>query len=86
MEEAGTYPAEVYIALLTRLGRYSEALEAAARLIPAGVRTTDFAPGMLELARIGGEYERLMQICRRGRGDMVGFTAYAMLQQGQYNG
>ena len=37
-------------------------------------RVTDLAPGMLELARIGGQYERLMQICRE-RGDVVGFTA-----------
>jgi hypothetical protein len=81
VDEAGTYPAEVYIALLVRLGRYGEALDAAARLLPAGVRTTDFAPGLLELARMGGEYERLMQICRE-RGDVVGFTA-ALLQQGQ---
>jgi hypothetical protein len=81
VDEAGTYPAEVYIALLARLGRYGEALDASARLLPAGVRTTDFAPGLLELARLGGEYERLMQICRE-RGDVVGFAA-ALLQQGQ---
>ncbi len=81
VDEAGPFPAEVYVALLARLGRYGEALDAAARLLPAGVRTTDFAPGMLELARKGGDYERLMQICRE-RGDVIGFTA-ALLQQGQ---
>ena len=53
IDEAGPYPAEVYISLLARLGRYREALDAAARLLPPGTRTTDFAAGLLELAAPG---------------------------------
>lgn len=73
VNEQGTAAAEVYIALLTRLGRYDEAIDATVRLIPAGVRTSGFAPNLLELSRLAGNYERLMQVCR-DREDLVGFA------------
>lgn len=72
--EAGTGAAEVYVALLARLGRYAEAMEASASLIPPGTRTANFAPSLLELARLAGRYDRLKQICRQ-RGDVLGFVA-----------
>ncbi len=73
VNEQGTAAAEVYIALLTRLGRYNEAIDATVELIPAGVRTGGFAPNLLELSRLAGNYERLMQVCR-DREDLVGFA------------
>ncbi len=74
IREQGTGAAEVVIALLTRLKRYPEAIEAAVELIPAGSRTSGFAPNLLELSRLAGNYDRLMSVCRE-RGDLVGYTA-----------
>jgi hypothetical protein len=71
---AGTYPAEVYLALLARLGRDREALEALPRLLPPGMRMVGFAPHLLELARRAGAYQRMRDICRQ-RGDLLGYAA-----------
>jgi hypothetical protein len=73
VSEQGTGAAEVYIALLTRLRRYGEAIDATVDLIPPGLRTSGFAPSLLELSRLAGDYERLMQVCR-DRDDIVGFA------------
>jgi hypothetical protein len=72
--EYGTAAAEVYIALLARLKRYAEAIEAAVTLVPAGARTSGFAPSLFELSRLAGNYDRLMAVCRE-RGDVVGYAA-----------
>jgi len=74
IDEHGTGPAEIYVALLTRLRRYPEAIEATIELLPTGSRTSGFAPGLLELSRLAGNYDRLMAVCR-DRGDLVSFTA-----------
>jgi hypothetical protein len=73
-EEHGTAPAEVYVALLARLGRRREAIDALHELIPAGTRPTGFAPSMAELASSSGEFARMASVCR-DRGDVLGFTA-----------
>ena len=83
--EHGAGPAEVYVALLSRLGRYREALDALAALVPAGTQTSGFAPTMIELARLAGDYERLMEICE-SRGDLLGFTAGLVENQLQTSG
>ncbi len=74
VHEQGTAAVEVYVALLSRLERYDEAIDAAIELIPPGVRTSGFAPSLLELSRASGNYDRLMNVCRQ-RGDLVSFTA-----------
>ncbi len=74
VQENGTGPAEVYVALLAQLGRYEDALNAAAELIPAGVETGGLAPSLLELGKKSGKYERLMEICQE-RGDVLGYAA-----------
>jgi hypothetical protein len=74
VDEEGTAAAEVYVVLLIRLRRYRDALEEHIHLMPAGVRTTGFAPTVLELARLAGGYDRLLSICRE-RGDLLGFAA-----------
>ncbi len=81
VHEVGTGPAEVYVALLARLKRYDEALRAAIELFPPGVRTSGFAPNLLELAREAGDFEPLMELCRQ-RGDLVSFTA-ALVERSQ---
>jgi len=70
----GTEPAEVYVALLSRLKRYEEALEAAAKLWPRGARLSGFAPSILELGHLAGKLERLAEICQE-REDVVGYVA-----------
>ena len=74
VEESGPAPAEVYVSLLARVGRYDEAIEAASRLLPKGTRTTGFAPSMLEMARRGNVYGRLKEVCR-DRDDVVSYAA-----------
>jgi hypothetical protein len=72
--EQGAGAVEVYVALLTRLERYDEAVRATIELLPPGVRTSGFAPNLLALSRLSGDYEPLLGVCRE-RGDLVGFTA-----------
>jgi hypothetical protein len=74
LEEHGTAPAEVYVALLARLGRHREAIDALHELIPVGTRLAGFAPSMGELALASGEYQRMAAICR-DRGDLLGYAA-----------
>jgi hypothetical protein len=74
IEELGAAPAEVYVALLARLGRHREALDALHELIPSGTRTTGFAPSLAELASSSGDYQRMAALCRE-RGDLLGFVA-----------
>lgn len=77
--DQGHWPAEVYVALLARLGRDGEAFEAAARYL-AGGRTSGFAPSLLELAQRSGNYARLLEVSRQ-RGDVLGFTMALAEQQ-----
>ena len=72
--EVGPMPAEVYVSLLARLGRTTEAMDAYAELLPPGTRTSGFAPSLVELATQGAQYERLTELCRQ-RGDLIGFVA-----------
>lgn len=74
IHDVGTGPIEVYIGLLARLGRFGEAMDESARLLPPGTRGGGFAPGLLELATLGREHARLRNVCRQ-RGDLVGFAA-----------
>lgn len=71
-DEQSSWPVEVYVGLLARLGRTEEAFEAAARQL-ASARTTGFAPSLLDLAQRTGNYDRLLEISRQ-RGDLLGFT------------
>jgi hypothetical protein len=72
--EQGAGAAEVYVALLARLKRYDEAIAASIQFLPPGTRTSGFAPNLLELSRLAGNYGPLMEVCRE-RGDLVSFAA-----------
>jgi hypothetical protein len=74
LEQHGAGAREVYVALLARLKRYDEAIRSTIELFPAGTRTSGFAPNLLELSRLAGDYGPLLDSCRQ-RGDLVGFTA-----------
>lgn len=73
-EEYGSGPAEVLVTLLARLGRYREAIDTWAELIPPGAPTSGFAPSLLEMARESGEFQLLVELCRK-RDDLLGFAA-----------
>ncbi len=70
----GTGPAEVYIVLLQRLGRWSEAIAASAKLLPPGTRTAGFAPTLLELSKQARDFATLKTLCRE-RGDLLNYAA-----------
>ncbi|HEV3021640.1 MAG TPA: hypothetical protein VGX76_04210 [Pirellulales bacterium] len=70
--DQGAAPGEIYVGLLSRLGRHAEAFEAAAALL-AGLRTSGFAPSLFELAQLAGKYDRLAEVSRE-RGDLLGFA------------
>ncbi len=71
-------PREVYVTLLARLGRYDAALRARAEMIPPEVSTTGLAPTLMELSRLAGNYDLLLNICQE-RDDLLGY-ALARLQ------
>lgn len=73
-QEYGPGPVEVYVDLLSRVGRPREALEAAVELFPKGMQAVGIAPTLLELARACGAYEPMLEFCR-SRGDLLGYAA-----------
>ena len=70
----GTGAAETYIVLLQRLGRWSDAIAASAKLLPPGTRTAGFAPTLLELSKQARDFATLKQLCRE-RGDLLNYAA-----------
>jgi hypothetical protein len=77
----GTLAAEVYVVLLARLGRHTDAINAATKLIPPGTHTTGFAPTLMELCRIAGDYSQLLKTCQE-QGDVVGYAAGLLARKG----
>ncbi|MBL8830106.1 MAG: hypothetical protein JNM18_24220 [Planctomycetaceae bacterium] len=74
LEEGDTGSAEVYVALLARMKRYAEALDAWNELMPINARPTGFAPSPTELAHLGKLQDRLATISRE-RGDVISYVA-----------
>ena len=70
----GTASIETYLILLSRVGREADALEEMARLVPAGMQLSPYAPRMLDLAQQGNAMPRHLEICRQ-RDDVLGFVA-----------
>ncbi|HMO34837.1 MAG TPA: hypothetical protein PKA06_02230 [Gemmatales bacterium] len=68
-----TSPAEVYVHLLSQLGRHAEALEAFARYLAQANPRQLACPMPTELARKSGRYDALAELCLR-RGDAVGYA------------
>lgn len=75
LADGNTFPAEVYVNLLVRLGRVKEALAAALvhfKDLPADAQLS--CPGVVELARLAGDYAALADAAR-AKGDAVTFLA-----------
>lgn len=75
--EQGSGPAEAYIALLARLQRYREAMESSLRFVPPGTTATGFAPTLMELAALAGDFGAALTTFRE-REDIVNFAAAAL--------
>jgi hypothetical protein len=70
----GTYPAEVYVNLLLKLGRDEEALTAAKRFLRAAYSQRLTCPSLVELCQKAGDYRTFAEVAREN-GDAVHFLA-----------
>jgi hypothetical protein len=63
-QEIGTYPAEVFVNLLVRLGRDKEALAIARRYLANADSRRQTCPGIVELCEKTGDYHTLAEVAR----------------------
>lgn len=75
----GSAPVEVYIDLLSRIGRKQEALQYLIERLPPGTRTQGIAPTLFELCRAMNDYRTMIEICE-SKDDRLGY-ATALIQQ-----
>jgi hypothetical protein len=73
-QEVGTYPAEVLVNLLLRLGRAPEALAVARKYLAGSDGRQLTCPGISELCQKVGDYRTLAEVARE-HGDPVHFLA-----------
>ena len=78
-EDGTTWPAEVYVMLLDRLGKSADALGAGIALFPHDRQLEGVAPSLLELASKSGQFEQLLKHYR-DRGEWLPLAA-ALIQQ-----
>jgi len=77
--DSGTLPADTLVLLLHRLGRDAEALQAAVDRPreggpPSAMQAAGLLPSLVELAASSGQWEMLLEACRR-HGDEITFAA-----------
>jgi hypothetical protein len=70
----GTAPAQVLVALLTRLKRYQDAIQISLEYLSQTSGEQLVCPTVPQLCQLAGDYVRLKQIARE-RGDLLSFTA-----------
>jgi hypothetical protein len=80
-ETVGTYPAQVLVNLLLRLGRPKEALEVARRHLTTADPRHLSCPGVLELCQRAGDYGAFAEVARQ-QGDAVHYLA-GLIQAGK---
>ncbi len=72
--EVGSGPAQVLVGLLSRLGRYLEAIDASLEFL-GGVEPGHLAcPSVVQLCQLAGDYERLKAVARK-QDDLLSFAA-----------
>ncbi|QDU98334.1 hypothetical protein [Lignipirellula cremea] len=71
--EFGTLAIEVFVDLLSRLGRHQEAIDAAIRLSPADARPLGIAPSLLELSQRAQQFDQMLDFCRQ-QNDLLGYA------------
>ena len=75
----GTAPAQVLVALLTRLKRYQEAIQISLDYLSQTSGEQLVCPTVPQLCQLAGDYARLKQIARE-RGDLLSFAAATLPQ------
>ncbi len=80
-ETIGTYPAQVLVNLLLRLGRSQEALEVARRYLTNADPRHLSCPGVLELCQRAGDFSAFADVARE-QGDAVHYLA-GLIQAGK---
>jgi hypothetical protein len=88
--EAGTLPVDVLVLVLHRLGRAAEALHAAVDRPreagqPSSLQAAGMLPALVDLAAASGQWEVLLDACRR-HGDEITFAAALAARQNQLAG
>ncbi len=73
-DEVGTAPAQTLVKLLTRLERYSEAVDVFREYLSEADPTYLTCPNPRQLCQLAGDYERLRQLARE-EGDLLSFIA-----------
>lgn len=81
-ETIGTFPAEVLVNLLLKIGRTGEALEAAIKYLAEADDRRLSCPRIPELCEKAGNYEALSRVAR-DRGDAVHFLAGRLAARGK---
>jgi hypothetical protein len=76
-QQHGYAAVEVYLDLLSRLGRFAEALHAGIAFGLGTIQGLGQAPPLVELARQSGQFAPLLDYCRQ-RGDLLGYAATAI--------
>ena len=71
--EHSTIAIEVYLDLLARLSRNTDAIQETVRLLPDNLPTTGMAPSLLDLSEACQSFEQLKKTCRQ-KDDLVGYT------------
>ena len=75
--ETGTPPAQVLVALLTRLKRYPEAIQVSLDHLSQTAGEQLLCPSVPQLCQLAGDYARLKELARE-RGDLLSFTAASL--------
>lgn len=69
----GPQAAEVYVDLLARMERFSEAASASAQWLPPGTPTMGIAPPLLELSNRAGDFQAHLKLAKQ-RGDLLAYA------------
>jgi hypothetical protein len=77
----GTAPAQVLVALLTRLKRYGQAIEISLDYLSQTAGEQLVCPTVPQLCQLAGDYQRLKQLSRE-RGDLLSYLAASINSQG----
>ena len=73
IDEHGVGVIEVYIELLSRVGRYKEAIDASKYLEPHEEYLSGLAPSLHELCHASGNFAPMLERCRQSS-DILGYA------------
>ncbi len=77
LEQTGSYPAQVLVRFLVRLGRYAEAIEVFEQSLTETDPAYLMCPNLYDLCRMAGDFERLKRLAVE-RGDPITYAAASL--------